>query len=39
VTNLQETPEGGALIVSGDSVQAPIKPFEILTVRVDYPRK
>ena len=39
VTNLQETPEGGALTVSGDSVQAPIKPFEILTVRVDYPRK
>jgi alpha-mannosidase len=39
VTNLQETPEGGALTVSGDLVKAPIKPFEILTVRVDYPAK
>jgi alpha-mannosidase len=39
VTNLQETPEGDALAVSGDAVKAPIKPFEILTVRVDYPEK
>jgi alpha-mannosidase len=39
VTNLQETPEGAALSVSGDTVKAPIKPFEILTVRVDYPGK
>jgi alpha-mannosidase len=39
VTNLQETPEGEALPISGDSVKAPIKPFEILTVRVDYPEK
>ncbi len=37
VTNLQETPEGSALAVSGDVVKAPIHPFEILTVRVDYP--
>lgn len=37
VTNLQETPEGSALPVSGDVVKAPIHPFEILTVRVDYP--
>jgi alpha-mannosidase len=39
VTNMMETPEGDALPVSGDTVKAPIKPFEILTVRVDYPGK
>jgi alpha-mannosidase len=43
VTNMMETPEGEALPVrggsmSGDVVSAPIKPFEILTVRVDYPQ-
>ncbi len=37
VTNMQETPEGGALEVSGDTVRAPIHPYEILTIRVDYP--
>jgi alpha-mannosidase len=42
VTNMMETPEGGALAVShwggeGDVVKAPIHPFEILTIRVDYP--
>jgi alpha-mannosidase len=42
VTNLMETPEGGPLAVShwggeGDVVKAPIHPFEILTIRVDYP--
>jgi len=37
VTNLMETPEGGALAVTGDVVKAPIKPYEILTIRVDYP--
>jgi alpha-mannosidase len=37
VTNLMETPEGGALAVTGDVVKAPIHPFEILTIRVDYP--
>jgi alpha-mannosidase len=37
VTNMQETPEGTALTVSGDVVKAPIHPYEILTVRVDYP--
>ena len=37
VTNLQETPEGSQLAVSGESVKAPIHPFEILTIRVDYP--
>jgi alpha-mannosidase len=37
VTNMQETPEGDPLQVSGDVVKAPIHPYEILTVRVDYP--
>jgi len=37
VTNMQETPEGSALALSGDTVKAPIKPYEILTIRVDYP--
>jgi len=44
VTNMMEAPEGSALYIrggsmSGDVVSAPIKPFEILTVRVDYPGK
>jgi alpha-mannosidase len=38
VTNLMETPEGGPLAVTGDVVKAPIKPYEILTIRVDYPQ-
>ncbi len=37
VTNMQETPEGSPLSVAGDVVKAPIHPYEILTVRVDYP--
>ena len=41
VTNLMETPEGDPLPVTheaaGDLVKAPIKPYEILTIRVDYP--
>jgi len=37
VTNMQETPEGSALNLTGDVVKAPIHPYEILTVRVDYP--
>ncbi len=37
VTNMMETPEGSALAVTGDLVKAPIHPYEILTVRVDYP--
>jgi alpha-mannosidase len=36
VTNLMETSEGTALTVTGDVVKAPIKPYEILTIRVDY---
>ena len=37
VTNLQETPDGSPLTVTGNVVRAPIKPYEILTIRVDYP--
>ena len=37
VTNLMEKPEGDALKLEGDVVKAPIKPYEILTIRVDYP--
>ncbi len=37
VTNMMETSEGSALTVTGDVVKAPIHPYEILTVRVDYP--
>jgi alpha-mannosidase len=37
VTNLMETPEGSPLTIVGDVVKAPIKPYEILTIRVDYP--
>jgi alpha-mannosidase len=37
VTNLMETPEGNPLAVVGDVVKAPIHPYEILTIRVDYP--
>jgi alpha-mannosidase len=39
VTNLMEKPEGASLTVSGDVVTAPIKPYEILTIRVDYPHE
>jgi alpha-mannosidase len=37
VSNLMETPEGDPLAVVGDVVKAPIHPYEILTIRVDYP--
>ena len=37
-TNLMETAEGSALPVTGDVVKAPIHPYEILTIRVDYPQ-
>jgi alpha-mannosidase len=36
-TNLMEKAEGTALKLDGNTVTAPIHPFEILTVRVDYP--
>jgi alpha-mannosidase len=37
VTNLMEKAEGAPLAVTNDTVKAPIHPFEILTVKVDYP--
>jgi alpha-mannosidase len=37
VTNLMEVSEGSPLEVNSDVVKAPIKPYEILTIRVDYP--
>ncbi len=37
VTNLMEQPEGAPLPVVGDVVKTPIHPYEILTIRVDYP--
>ncbi|MGA3332634.1 MAG: glycoside hydrolase family 38 C-terminal domain-containing protein [Terracidiphilus sp.] len=41
VTNLMEQPEGSPLAVTsengGDLVKVPIHPYEILTIRVDYP--
>jgi alpha-mannosidase len=36
-TNLMEKPLGSALPLSGDHVTVPIHPYEILTIRVDYP--
>ncbi|MGO9795559.1 MAG: alpha-mannosidase, partial [Terracidiphilus sp.] len=36
VTNLMEQPEGNPLQVVGSVVKAPIHPYEILTIRVDY---
>jgi alpha-mannosidase len=38
-TNLMEVPEGGALETAGDVVHVPIHPYEILTIRVDYPKQ
>ena len=35
-TNLLEQPEGSPLPVSGNKVSVPVKPFEIVAVRVDY---
>ena len=37
VANMMEKPEGSPLALAGDVVKAPIHPFEILTIRVDYP--
>ncbi|MFZ0746315.1 MAG: glycoside hydrolase family 38 C-terminal domain-containing protein [Terracidiphilus sp.] len=37
VTNLMEKPEGSTLPVADGTVTVPIHPYEILTVRVDYP--
>ncbi len=37
VTNLMETPEGAALSVVGNRVTVPVTPYQIQTVRIDYP--
>jgi len=37
VTNLMEAPEGDPLTIAGEVVKVPIHPYEILTIRVDYP--
>jgi alpha-mannosidase len=34
-----ESPEGSPLAVTGDVVKVPIHPYEILTIRVNYPAK
>jgi alpha-mannosidase len=39
VTNLMEKPEGTLLKLVGDTVTAPIHPYEILTICVGYPVK
>jgi alpha-mannosidase len=36
LTNLMEKPEGAALRIDNDTVTAPIHPYEILTVQVNY---
>jgi alpha-mannosidase len=38
-TNLMEQPRGQQLTVTGDLVTLPIRPSEILALRVDYPSK
>ena len=38
VTNLMEKAQGPALAVAGGHVRVPIKPYEIVAVRFDYPR-
>jgi alpha-mannosidase len=37
VTNLMETAEGSPLELTGDVVKVPVHPYEIQTIRVDYP--
>jgi alpha-mannosidase len=37
ITNMMEAPEGSPLTVAGDVVKVPIHPYEIVTIRVDYP--
>jgi len=39
VTNLMEQPEGDPLKIEGDVVKVPIHAYEILTIRVDYPKQ
>jgi len=37
LTNMMENPEGTPLAITGDVVKVPIHPWEIVTIRVDYP--
>ena len=37
LTNLMEKPQGSALAVTANHVTVPVHPYEIVTVRVDYP--
>ena len=37
LTNLQEQPEGSALSIANNQVTIPVHPYEIVSVRVDYP--
>jgi alpha-mannosidase len=39
VANLLEQPQGSPLTVTGNQLTVPIRPFEILTIRVDYRRE
>src|SRR6185437_11347979 len=36
-TNLMEKPEGSPLSLTGNKVTVPVRPYEIVAVRVDYP--
>jgi alpha-mannosidase len=38
-TNLMEKPEGAAASLTGERVSVPVRPYEIVAVRVDYPDK
>ena len=37
LTNLMEQPEGGAQAIAANHVTVPVHPYEIVTLRVDYP--
>ncbi len=39
LTNLLEQPEGSPLTISGNQLTVPIRAFEILSLRVDYPHE
>ena len=39
LTNLLEQPQGSPLTITGNQLTVPIRPFEILTLRVDYVRE
>lgn len=39
LTNLMEQSEGSSLKMEGDRIEVPVHPFEIVSVRVDYPKR